>query len=181
MQLRMTVPASRVSELPEVALPDGYVLRAGRDGDVQGWVKLLHSAGFTQWDGQRVQKYLEDPERKEGSRIVAWGATIVSATFASRATLETPRGRVEVGVLDFVSSDPEHRRKGLSRAVCTSVIKFLFAASYPEVILDTDDWRLPAIALYLSLGFEPMMMREDMLSRWDTVMKQLEAGGTSDA
>ncbi len=38
----------------------------------------------------------------------------------------------------------------------------------------TDDWRLPAIGLYLSLGFDPVMEREDMPSRWRAIMAELE-------
>ena len=173
MQLRMTAPASRVNELPDVALPDGYTLRAYRVGDERSWVRLLNLAGFITWDLQRIQKYLADAERGEGSRVVAKGGTIVSATFASRARWNDR----QVGVLDFVASHPEHRRRGLSRAVCTAVLGFMVAAGYPEVILDTDDWRLPAIELYLSLGFEPVMRREDMPARWDVVMEKLGAEG----
>ena len=173
MQLRMTVPASSVNELSDVPLPDGYALRAYRAGDERSWVRLLNLAGFTTWDLQRIQKYLADAERGEGSRVIAKGAAIVSATFASRASWNDR----QVGVLDFVASHPEHRRRGLSRAVCTAVLGFMVAAGYPEVILDTDDWRLPAIGMYLSLGFEPVMRREDMPARWDVVRQKLGAEG----
>ena len=171
MQLRMTLPASSVNELPDVPLPDGYALRAYRAGDERSWVRLLNLAGFTTWDLQRIQKYLADAERGDGSRVVAKGDAIVSATFASRASWNDR----QVGVLDFVASHPEHRRRGLSRAVCTAVLGFMVAAGYPEVILDTDDWRLPAIGMYLSLGFEPVMRREDMPARWDVVRQKLGA------
>ena len=40
----------------------------------------------------------------------------------------------------------------------------------------TDDVRLPAIALYLSLGFAPDMTRDDMPGRWEKIMRQLDAG-----
>ena len=173
MQLRMTVPASSVNELSDVPLPDGYALRAYRAGDERSWVGLLNLAGFTTWDLQRIEKYLADAERGEGSRVVAKGGAIVSATFASRARWNDR----QVGVLDFVASHPEHRRLGLSRAVCTAVLRFMVGAGYPEVILDTDDWRLPAIGMYLSLGFEPVMRREDMPARWDVVMEKLDAEG----
>jgi mycothiol synthase len=171
MQLRMTIAASRVNELPEVVLPDEYTLRAYWAGDEQSWVRLLRLAGFTTWNLQRIDEFLEDPERGDGSRVVAKGGAIVSATFASRADWNDQ----QVGVLDFVASHPDHRRLGLSRAVCTAVLDFLVTAGYPEVILDTDDWRLPAIGMYLSLGFEPVMRREDMPARWKAVMEQLDA------
>ena len=66
------------------------------------------------------------------------------------------------------------RGLGLGRAACTGVVKHLVDRGYSNVILYTDDWRLPAIGLYLSMGFEPQMTRQDMLGRWQRVMEQLE-------
>ena len=34
-------------------------------------------------------------------------------------------------------------------------------------------WRLEAIGLYLSLGFEPQMTRDDMPDRWSDIMQKL--------
>ena len=49
-----------------------------------------------------------------------------------------------------------------------------FRGYYPStVILYTDDWRLEAIGLYLSLGFEPQMTRDDMPDRWSDIMQKL--------
>ena len=51
---------------------------------------------------------------------------------------------------------------------------FFAEQGYESIILLTDDWRLPAIGLYLSLGFDPVMEREDMPSRWQAIMAELE-------
>ncbi len=171
MQLRMSIPASVVRELPDAAVPPGYRLRPYRPGDEAGWIRLLGSAGFADWDRGRIDEWLAGPERREGSRIVTKGPTVVAATFASRATLEQ-----EVGALDAVASDPNYQGRGLGRAVCTAVMKFLAGRGYPAVTLQTDEWRLPAIGLYLSLGFTPVMERGDMPSRWEVVMRELKSG-----
>ena len=76
--------------------------------------------------------------------------------------------------MDFVISHPDARRLGLGRAVCTAVVKYLFGRGYSNVILWTDNWRIPAIAMYLSMGFEPNMNRGDMPERWERVMEDLE-------
>lgn len=172
-QLRMTAQASALRDLPEVPLPEGRELRPYRPGDEPGWLELLQAAGFEEWDRVRLDAFLEDRGRREGSRIVAEGKTVVAATFASRTTLDD----VEIGVLDYVASSPEHRGKGLGRAVCTAVTRFLVSRGHPAVTLTTDDWRLPAIGLYLSMGFVPIMHREDMPGRWDAIMQQLAIRG----
>ena len=170
-QLRMTVPASRVRKLPDVAMPSGCELRAYRPGDERSWLRLMDLGGFQGWDFQRLQAFLKGAERREGSRVVAKGTTIVAATFASRATQDR-----KIGALDYVVTHPRHRHRRLARAVCTAVLRFLEGRNYKTVTLATDDWRLDAITLYLSLGFVPVMEGEDMPSRWTEVMKQLKSG-----
>ncbi len=170
-QLRMTVPASHVRKLPDVAMPSGCELRAYRPGDECSWLRLMDLGGFPGWDFQRLQAFLKGAERREGSRVVARGTTIVAATFASRATRDG-----KIGAMDYVVTHPRHRRRRLARAVCTAVLRFLERRNYQKVTLATDDWRLDAITLYLSLGFVPVMEGEDMPSRWTEVMKQLKSG-----
>ena len=142
-------------------------------GDEDGWLALLLAAGFEEWDRPRVDEYLTDPERREGSSVIVEGDTMVAATFATRIY----RDGVELALLDYVISSPDRRRLGLGRAVCTAVARFHVERGYPAVSLFTDDWRLPAIGLYLSLGFEPDMHREDMPGRWDAIRAKLASAG----
>jgi mycothiol synthase len=168
-QLQMATDATRARTLPSARVPDGYVLRGFQPGDEQRWLELQHLGGFNHWDLEGIEKYLEDPVRREGSRVVTTGDRLVAATFA------TPHKSLDgVGYLDFVVSHPDHRGLGLGRAVCSGVTKFFVDHGYDSIILLTDDWRLPAIGLYLSLGFEPVMEREDMPSRWQAIMVELE-------
>ena len=176
-QLRMTVPIARVRGLANVQPPRGYVLRPFAPGDQDSWAQLLQRVGFAaDWDRTRVDRYLEDPERREGSRVVSFGKRVVSVCFASRENLGP-----SVGVLDYVATDPKHQGKGLARCVCTAVLKFFIGVGYPAVTLGTDDWRLPAIKLYLSLGFEPVMEREDMPGSWERIMKEIGSSQNSRA
>jgi mycothiol synthase len=168
-QLQMATDAKRARSLPTTRVPDGYELRGFQPGDEEQWLELQHLGGFNHWDLEGIEKYLEDPVRREGSRVVTTGDRLVAVTFA---TPHKSLGRV--GYLDFVVSHPDYRGLGLGRAVCSGVTKFFVDHGYDSVILLTDDWRLPAIGVYLSLGFEPVMEREDMPSRWQAIMAELE-------
>jgi len=53
------------------------------------------------------------------------------------------------------------------------VVRLLVQRGYERIYLLTDDWRLPAIATYLSLGWEPYIYDEQMRERWERVMAQL--------
>ena len=182
-QLSMVFQAAEVGSLPGIELPRGYELRAFQQGDEESWAKTLNLGGFTNWNAPKVMRYLEDPERRVGSCVVAHAADIVSATFASRASyrgaaLSTlPSDPSNEGVVDYVVTRPDHQGKGLGRATTVCVTKFLIARGCETVSLSTDEWRLPAIHIYLSLGFKPVMNREDMPGRWEVVLNKLEEGG----
>ena len=170
MQLSMMISASRAEEMPEYKVPDGYELRGYLTGDEDSWLELLNMGEYgSNWGRSRLDEFITGPERKEGSVVATMGDKIVAATFASVEVGAGCTGRV-----DFVTSHPDVRGLGLGRAACTGVVKYLVDRGYSNVILYTDDWRLPAIGLYLSMGFEPQMTRQDMLGRWQRVMEQLE-------
>lgn len=42
-----------------------------------------------------------------------------------------------------------------------------------SAMLQTDDFRLPAIRTYLNLGFTPMIVHENQFARWVLVFAQL--------
>ena len=164
----MSVPASKLRRLPSVRVPQVYELRGYRPGDEESWVALLGLADFDGWTRGRLEEYLADEERRQGSRVVCKGRTVVAGVFASRqGTLGS------TGLLDFVASHPEHRGKGLGRATCVQVLRYFVERGDHSVVLTTDDRRLPALGLYLSLGFTPVMTGEDMPRRWKAVMEQL--------
>jgi mycothiol synthase len=82
-------------------------------------------------------------------------------------------GHPEGGELGWVAGDPEHRGRGLGLAVCAAVVARFLGAGYRRIYLRTDDFRLPAIATYLKLGFEPYLFTEGMAERWQRVCDQL--------
>ena len=172
-QLSMVISALRAEEMPESEIPDGYELRGYLPGDEESWLELLNTGEYgSNWHRSRLDEFIAGPERAEGSVVAAKGDRVVAATFASVEV-----GRDCTGRVDFVTSHPDVRGLGLGRAVCSGVVRFLVERGYANVVLYTDDWRLPAIGLYLSMGFAPQMTRLDMAERWQTVKEQLEVGG----
>ncbi len=59
--------------------------------------------------------------------------------------------------------------------MCTAVPMHLAGYGYEFTILFTYDWLLPAIGLYLSLGFVQRMTEQDMPDRWDAIMQKLKS------
>ena len=171
MQLSMEISAERARTMPESPISDNFDLRAHRPGDEESWIDLLDTGGFgMRWSRERFDEYLNGAERRAGSRVAASRADgrVLAATFASVETDDASVGRV-----DFVVAHPEVRGTGLGRAVCSAVVRYLVGRGYENVVLYTDDWRIPAIGLYLSMGFEPRLNRPDMPARWDAIRAQL--------
>lgn len=187
-QLCMAIGADGVWAMPDVVAHEGYGLRRYRPGDEESMGATLRAAGFTDWDADRVLGYLEDADRRAGSAVVAFEGRVVASTFASRMSSDRvspvtrmPGEPLREGVLDYVATHPDHQGRGLGRATCTAVSRYLVGQGCAMVSLLTDDWRLAAIHLYLSLGFEPVMNRDDMPERWARVRTELERHGNADA
>ncbi len=183
-QLCMLIDEAGVRDMPVVGVPAGYALRTYREGDEVTLAKALQSVGFRDCGVDRVLDTLADTDRRAGSALVGFDGLIVASTFASRMSSDSvspvtgtagdPRRE---GVLDYVATHPDHQGRGLGRATCTAVSRYLVEQGCETVSLLTDDWRLPAIHLYLSLGYRPVMNREDMPERWDRVMETLRRSG----
>ena len=45
-----------------------------------------------------------------------------------------------------------------------------------QVYLKTDDFRLPAIRVYLTMGWEPNLYAPDMAGRWEAIRAKLAQG-----
>jgi mycothiol synthase len=77
------------------------------------------------------------------------------------------------GELGWVGADPEHKGKGLGRVVCAAVTTRFLRAGYKDIFLRTDDFRLPALKIYLSLGYEPFLFCNGMRQRWQDICTKL--------
>ena len=73
----------------------------------------------------------------------------------------------------MVGVAPEARGQGAGRMIGLAALHALAKQGYKTAVLSTDDFRLPALGLYFSLGFEPWMNHESHPARWEAVMKKL--------
>jgi len=118
------------------------------------------------WDSDSFTKFMSSVKRQIGSKVILNNNEAIAATFASASIHENE----EVGRLDFVVTHPKHRGKGLGKNICAAVIKYFIENNYKKVILQTDDWRIPAIAVYLKLGFKPVFINKQSEKRWNKII-----------
>ena len=154
---------------PAPPLPEGYTLRTFEPEDVPALAALFTAADGTAWDEQRVRRDLTEAPGVERTYIVAHHGSAV-ATASARLLPDAYPGS---GYLHWVGADPAHQGKGLGTLVTRRVLEHFHAAGLRDAVLETDDFRLPAIRSYLKLGFVPEYREAGQQARWARVLPRL--------
>ena len=171
-QLEMIWPQHLLNSPPAVHVPIGYTLRTYQPGDEAGFYKVMDMAGFTGWNDENLRssflKVLPD-----GWFLIVHRASgeIVATAMANHSPLEL---HPFAGELGWVAGHSGHAGKGLGMAVCASAVRRLLQGGYKNIYLKTDDWRLPALSIYLRLGWIPFLFLPDMEERWRDVCAKLD-------
>ncbi len=150
--------------------PDGYTLRTFADTDTARYLELMRLAGFEGWGPETVQDTMKRILPDGFFVIQHVSGVLVATAMATHAPAPLhPSG----GELGWVAGHPEHSGRGLGAIVCAAVVRRYRAAGYRRIFLRTDDFRLPAIKVYLKLGFVPFLFAPDMRERWQAVCAKL--------
>jgi mycothiol synthase len=154
-------------DLPEPRVPDGYLLRRLAPADLPAWVDLMVRNGeLGAWSVERATPLFADQMDLQASFVVERAGVAVATAQLNPHGLDTYAPTPELG---WVAADPGHRGRGLGRAVCLAVLRAAAAAGHREIFLRTDDHRLPAIRVYLALGFEPWLRDPTAAARWRAI------------
>jgi mycothiol synthase len=167
-QLEMLWPEQRFGDVPRPELPAGFVLRNYRSGDESAFFQLLERASM----GRCPLDYWMQHLLPHGFFLVEQksSGTVVATCFAShQPTDRHPFG----GNLGWLAADPDYSGRGLGYAVTAAVTGRLVSAGYRRIYLTTDDFRLPAINIYLKMGWVPLVFEQKMMERWKAVCEVL--------
>lgn len=170
-QLHMVFPEDKLERVSPPDIPAGYRLRTFREGDEQAYIQLMRRCGFEGWDAFASVLQMALPEGLFFIVHEASGEIVATAVSNHRPKSMHPSG----GELGWVAVDPDHRGKGLGRAVCSAVLRRMNRAGYSRVYLSTDDHRLAALKVYLKLGFVPFPVADDQEQRWRAVFNKAGA------
>ncbi len=172
------------------ALAPGYRLRRFRSADEPGWTALMNTGQMGEWTAQRTREQLTgrpwpqfDPDGlfvvtsaapPHGAAGFAPGAETVVASAC--AWLTAPEER-ETGTLHMVCVLPAHRGLNLSYPVCLAVLHRFQERGFRRVRLNTHDWRLGAVKVYLRLGFQPLYRHPQHPGQWAALLSTLRWTG----
>ena len=173
-QLEMLWPEGARAPVP--AAPEGYVLRTYRDADRGVYLRLMRHI----FEGQPPLEYLLERVLPDGFFVAIDDSTAEIA--ATCMALHHPTRRHPFGGnLGWLATDPGHAGRGLGTAVAAAVTRRLVQGGYRRIFLETDDDRLPAMSVYLKLGWVPYLFAADMPGRWRAVFDELGRDFTPEA
>ena len=173
-QLRMVFPESL--SLPEhVMLPKGFKCREYRDEDKNKWLNLMTKNGqLGHWDIARLEHILLDQPVYSSQYFVFIGNKLVAFAVAYIKS----KNEMQCYEIGWIATDPNYSRKGLGAHVIVRAIRNARARKQNDVFLLTDDFRIPAISLYLKIGFRPSRLYgEATVARWKNIVNQLDDHG----
>jgi mycothiol synthase len=152
--------------------PPGYELRPAAAVDYEEIADLLSEAFGDTWDADRVAAEFSRGNGVAATYVVAAPAGVV-ATAAARLL---PGRYPGSGYVHYVGARPSERGKRLGEIVTRQVLAHFAADGLSGAVLETDDFRLPAIWTYLRLGFVPEPRAPGDAVRWSAVLRNLTAG-----
>ena len=170
-QLRMVRPS--LDNLPKIELPSGYQLRTYQDGDDIHWANIISdSFGGRERTAQDTQNEItnRDVFVPDGLYFITHQDIPIATACAWRQSVE----ETDVGYVHMVGVVGKHTGKKLGKWVSLAVLNYFQENGFTCSMLDTDDFRIPAIKTYLNLGFIPVYVDNTQTKRWIDIFKTLE-------
>ena len=171
LQLKMIFDRDRrsVPEMPEQA--PGFVLRTFHPADKPAYFELREICGF---DPQRAEEDLAAAL----ANLRSGGFLLMEERASGRlaATAMARKGYYKnFDNLSWVMTHPDYRGRALAKTLCIKALEIASANHAQGMILTTDDFREPALRLYLNLGWRPWIYTEadHMRDRWLAISRRL--------
>jgi len=156
-----------LSDLPGFHCPTGYRLRHFEEDDERNWEDLIRHS-FTR-DVKFSEKIGDNvPHYHERLLFICKGNQPV----ATATAWERNSGEHSDWYLHMVGVRPEYSGMGLGYAVSLAALQKVRESGGESVLLETDDFRLPAITIYMKLGFQPLYTDESHPGRWERILQE---------
>jgi len=162
-----------MQNLPPLVLPEGYECRPMLADQVWAYLEVMNQSNY---HGEADEAWFEnqfarDPEYDPANLLLIWkGDRPVAATAAWQGTIDGERW----GVIHWVGAVDSERGKGLGKAIVLAAMHRLRERGFQKAYLGTQDWRMPAINTYWSLGFRPWYAERGTREVWDRILSDLE-------
>ena len=154
---------------------EGYYIRTAKLEDGPAWCKccLNGCLGVEECSVDLFkERMLDDPSVSLDNIFLICDS---EGKIAGTATARLPIAKhyPDAGILHMVAVADEYKGKGLAGPVCEAAVNRVKSMGYDKCFLTTDDHRIPAIKIYIKLGFLPIINSDEMRARWENILKQI--------
>lgn len=168
-QLELVRP--HLEDLPQLVLPPGYTLRHYRPGDEEHWGRIMTEAFIPFWDAERFRRFFLPHFGFRPERVIM--VCREEEPVGSASAFQWPGLPRRQGFIHMVGVKREHCGKRLGYWLTVACLRQFKKEGFTSAMLQTEDFRLPAIKHYLRLGFRPVLVREDQREKWKQVLERL--------
>jgi mycothiol synthase len=141
-----------LDEVSEPSPPLGYSIRSVRGLEEAAALAEVHAASFgSTWTPEMYRKLMQSPGYSAQREFVVEAPAGSLAAF----TVTWHDAVNRTGLFEPVGTHPDHRRRGVAKALLRFAMRSMAAAGMRQAIVVNDGRNLASAALYGSVGFEP--------------------------
>jgi mycothiol synthase len=167
---------SDLSAVPPIRIPPGYhsaTLSPGHEMDYVGVMsRSLAAEADMAWF---CRTFSDDPAYNPDNLLLIYEDTTPVAAAAAWHTLSEAK---KTGLVHMLGVDRNYQGRGLGRVMLLLVLHLLKERGFHRVMAITEDFRIPAVSLYLSLGFKPQYRNRLDALRWKKVLRRIRGTST---
>lgn len=168
MSTQLVMERKHLLNLNNIELPTGFTLQNYQRGYEKDWENIVQQSFGQFFDFSMMTN---DPSFQPNRIFFVISPEGVPVSTSSAFWQEN--WGVDAGYLHMVATYPEYRGMGLGYAVTLAAMQQMVAENRTRAVLQTDDHRLPAIKMYLKLGYEPKLTEWEHVYRWRQLLHQL--------
>ena len=147
-----------LADAGEPVLPRGYRIRTVRGPEEAGRVAALHAASFgSTWTEELYRAVMASPGYDPGREFVVEASDGALAAF----TVTWHDDVNGLGLFEPVGTHPDHRRRGLGKALLWFAMRRMAAAGLTHALVVNEGDNEGSRSLYRSCGFEPWHLLDD--------------------
>ncbi|MGB3330293.1 MAG: GNAT family N-acetyltransferase, partial [Thermomicrobiales bacterium] len=153
---------------------EGYALRQATAADEEALAAVL-SIAFVEsggWTPDTVRERLTRADDVDAVYVVTFNDEPVATASSRHDDARFPGS----GYVHWVGALPGHSGRRLGSALMDRLLVDFRARGYRDAVLETDDFRLPAIRTYLRHGYVPVtedVKGENHRARWSAILPQV--------
>lgn len=164
-QLKMWRPDSL--PIPSTVVPAGFTLRTMRKGEEAAW--SFCCLGQFGVEEATVESFYS---KMDMSTILRSEVYFICENDRPVGTA-TARRKDGEPYLHYIAVHPDWRGKGLGTPLISAILAHHAAHGRRGCFLTTDDFRVPAVKLYLNMGYMPVYWSDDADERWTKLAEAL--------